>query len=309
MSVDDLDNIDFQNTTPQNIQRVQKMMYECMKHRGGPVQKSEYLKKLQEKREGFYNNPKIWEYLYLNNGVDLQMAQSAWFIGPKKAWEVLQGVERHPEVYNQVAKEYRSQLVSFSREYDELFLKKREKFKKIEEYVENIARNVMDETKNSKEDIHFFIQNDWGYCYNLIQSYMYKKNLISNEFLFDMLDETFSGSILFDDKTQCEEYFEKSIQNYIKSGADLNCLEGPEKTINILEIIFEGYDLSHQTLYNLFTMGIIWDPSKICDLTTQQKELGDQTWDEYQTLVQKNTINNSIEDQTQTRLNTSVRKI
>lgn len=309
MSMNNLDDIDFQNTTTENVQRVHKMMSECMRHRGGPVQKSEHLKKLQEKREEFYNNPKIWEYLYSNNGVDLQMAQDAWRIGPKKAWEVLQGVEGNLEVYKQVAKEYRTKLRIFSREYDDLFLKKREKFEKIEEYVENIARNVMDENKNSKKDIDFFIQHDWGCCYNLIQSYMYKKSFVSNEFLFDILDETFSGSILFDDKTQCEEYLEKSIQNYIKSGVDLNCLEGPEKTINILEIIFESYNLSQKALHNLFEIGIQWEPSNIWGLTKQQKELGDQAWSEYQTIVQKNTITRSIEDQTQTRLHASARKI
>lgn len=309
MRTNDWENIDFQNTTPKHVQHVQKIMSECMRGRGGPVKKSEYLKKLQEKREEFYNNQKIWEYLYLNNGVDLQMAQSAWLIGPKKAWEVLQGVERHPEVYNQVAKEYRTNLRMFSREYDELFLKKRDKFEKIEEYVENIARNVTDETKNSKEDIDFFIQHNWMCCYNLIQSYMYKKDFVSSECLVDMLEEALTGSVLFDSKKQCEAYLEKSIKNYIKSGADLNCLENQEKTINILEIVFEVYSLSQETLYNLFETGIQWDPANTWGLTKQQKELGDEAWAEYQTVVQKNTINSSIEDQTQTRLNTSVRKI
>lgn len=309
MSTNDLDKIDFQNTTQENIQRVQKMMYECMRHRGGPAQKSEYLKKLQEKREDFYNNQKIWEYLYLNNGVDLKMAQCAWEMGPKKAWEVLQGVEKNSQVYQQVAKEYRKNLRMFSLEYDNLFLKKREKFEKIEEWIEKIARNVMDENKNSKEDIGFFIQHDWICCYNLMQSYMYKKNFVSNECLVDVLEEALIESVLFDNKKQWEAYMEKSVKNYVTSGANLNCLEDQEKTVNILEIIFEGYDLNQETLYNLFKMGIKWEPSKIWNLNKKQKESGDEAWNEYQTLVQNNTITRSIEDHTQERLNTSVRKI
>ena len=308
MSTDDLDNIDFKNTTPKNVQRVQKMMSECIRHRGGPVPKSEYLKKLKEKREIFYSNKEIWDFLYSNNGVDLRMAQYAWSIGPKKSWEVLQGVEKNPDIYSQVAKEYRSKLISYSLEYENLFFEKIEKFEKIEEYVENIARNVMDESKNSKRDIEIFSENDWRCCHNLIQSYMYKKEFISDYFFTQMLEEALTENVMFDSQKQCGRYIEKIIKSYLTSGADLNNLDNQEKNINVLEIVFEVFSPNQETLYNLFKMGIQWDVSRIWGLSKQEEETGNAAWGEYQTVVQKNTIAHAIEDQTQTKP-VSVRKI
>lgn len=308
MSTDSLDDIDFQNTTPENVGRVQKMMHECMKHRGGPVPKSEYLQKIKEKRENFYNNKDVWDFLYANNGFDLQMAQYAWSMGPKKAWEVLQGVEKNPEVYSEVSKEYRSRLRLYSKEYEDLFFEKIEKFEKIEEYVENIARNVMDESKNTQRDIEIFSQNDWRCCHNLIQSYMYKKEFISDHFFTQMLEEALTENVMFDSKKQCGRYMEKIIQSYLKSGADLNNLDNHDKNISVLEIIFESFSLNQETLYNLFKMGIQWDTSKIWGLSAQEKEAGDKAWEEYQTIIQKNTITHAIEDQTQTK-SVSVKKI
>lgn len=289
MNTNELNNIDFQNSTAENVGRVQKLMIECMSSIGYGSHKQIYMQQLKKKREEFFNNQDVWSFLYTHNGINVKICEEAWRISPKKAWEVLQKIEQHKDLYQQVAKVYREKIIDFSNEYDELFDKNPKRFGDIERSVENIARNIVDVNKNSVNEIASFMPVHWNICGGLISSYMYQKNFIDNADLEEELEGVISGEFSsFEDKNFIGA-IKKIIQGYVSSDADLNA-------IGTLSLILEYTNVTAEDLNDLFKMGLVWNGMASYHTTEEKKQLADSTWAKYQSDCQNKIITQSIEE-------------
>jgi len=307
MKKDIIENYDLKNSSPENIQRIQKAMVEAMGSIGWGSDKRAYIQQLKEKREEFFNNQDVWDFLYANNGINLKMCEEAWRISPKKAWEVLQNIETHSELYQQVGKSYRMVMINFSRNYDKMFDEKRKRFNDIEKSVENIARKIVDPEIFPPEDLSNFMGTSWLMLVgSLISSYTYRKEFISD----DDLEEELEGVITEFSPVEVEtenfkQYLKKILQEYIKSGADAKFISASS-----LPLIIENGEFVEQDFIELFDIGLVWSQDIERSVNSHQFKIVSGAWEKHQSRQQKILIEQSLERENgKVENNTSPRKI
>lgn len=292
MKKDIIENYDLKNSSPENILLIQKVMVEAMGSIGWGSDKRPYIQQLKEKREEFFNNQDVWGFLYAHNGINLKICEEAWRISPQKAWEVLQNIETHSQLYQQVGKSYRGTLINFSENYDNLFDKKQKRFHDIEKAVENIARKIVDPEIFSQKELCEFMKTSWLMLGGLMSSYTYKKEFVSDEDLEEELEGVITGEMSpmeVGDKN-FKEYLKKLIQGYITSGADAKFVSESS-----LHLILENEDFGEQDLIELFEIGLVFNKTIGRSVTNQQLKMASTAWEKHQSKQQKIMIEQSIE--------------